>query len=330
MSVRTSRHVTRAIRGCVLATAVALASTTGHALAQPVDDPKIKKADQLFDEAKQLLDSNLAQACQKFEQSLALNSEALGTLVNVALCDEKLGHYASAAAKFTEARDRSKEQGLAEYVRASEQHLAAVAPLVPHLTIKLSEDLPGTSVLVDNAVVAPSGLASVAVDPGEREIVVSAPDRLPYRTKIIIARSAHQDVVVPALARSVIVHSSRPRIGQLTAIAGGVAAATGLGIGLYARHQYDQQFDDHHCVKQSGHNACDPTGLKQTDHARTLGTVGTIVGVAGIGVAIGGTLLWLLSPHTTAPAPADDRRPGVSVVPAVSADGVGLTALGRF
>lgn len=317
----------RALQRFVLATVV-LASTAGRTFAAPVDDPKIKKADQLFDEAKQLMDTNLEQACAKFEQSLALNSEALGTLVNVALCDEKLGHFASALAKFTEARDRAKEQGLAEYVRASEQHMAAVAPLVPHLTIKLTEDLPGTSVLVDSAVIPPAGFASIAVDPGEREIVVTAPDRLPYRTKIIIAKSAHQDVVVPALAKSVIVRSSRPRIGQITAIAGGVAMATGLGIGLYARSQYNAQFDNGNCKTIDDHKRCNVDGGKKTDHARTLGNVGTIVGAVGLGAAIGGTLLWLLSPHST--APADDRRPSVSLSPTVSADGVGLTALGRF
>jgi hypothetical protein len=308
--------------------ALTLASTLGRAHAQPVNDPKIKKADQLFDEGQRLLDSNVQQACDKFEQSLELNAEALGTLVNVALCDERLGHYASALAHFTEARDRAKEQGLTEYVRASEQHLAAVAPLVPHLTIKLTEDLPGTAVLVDNAVIPPAQLASIAVDPGERAIVVNAPDRLPYRTKIIIAKSAHQDVVVPALAKSVVVHSSRPFIGQIVAIAGGAAAATGLGIGLYARSQYNGQFDgaNANCHDTNGHKLCTPAGVKTTDHARTLGTVGTIVGVAGVGVAVGGALLWLLSPHSTAPA----EHPGVSLAPSVSADGVGLTALGRF
>jgi len=40
-------------------------------------------------------------------------------LLNVALCDEKLGRFASASAKFAEARDRAKEQGMDVHRKAA-------------------------------------------------------------------------------------------------------------------------------------------------------------------------------------------------------------------
>src|SRR5262247_3294211 len=137
------------LAGSALTTAL-LAASASRAQA----DPRIDKADQLFAEGKALMASNLIQACDKFEESLHYNPAAIGTLLNVALCDEKLGKVASAVSKFTEARDHAKEQNLPEHVRAAEDHIAALTPSVPHLAIQLSEPLPDTSVLVDDRVVA--------------------------------------------------------------------------------------------------------------------------------------------------------------------------------
>jgi hypothetical protein len=290
-------------------------------------DPRTERADQLFAEGKRLFDSNLAQACAKFDESLQYNPAAIGTLLNVALCDEKLGRIASAVAKFTEARDRAKEQGLAQHVRAAEQHLVALEPQVPHLSIQLTEPAPNTTVLIDERVIAPGALASIAVDPGERVITVSAPDRLPYRTKLIVDRAEHKDVVVPALARAVTVTSSRRRIGQITTVIGGAATGTAIGLGLYARHLYHAQFG--HTMPGDGRCnddlVCERDGLKQTQRARTLASVATAVGITGVAVTAVGAYLWFRSSSTTRP---DDKK--LTIVPQVAPDGVAVTALGRF
>jgi hypothetical protein len=317
--------VTRPLRPAMLAAAMiatGLVAGVDRAAAQPAPlaDPKIEKADQLFAEGKALLDSNLIQACAKFDESLRYNAAAIGTLVNVALCDEKLGRVASAVAKFTETRDRAKEQGLPQHLKLAEEHLAALGPSVPHLTIKLTEALPGTSIVLDDRVVPLDDIANIAVDPGERAVEVNAPARLPYRTKILIAKAEHKDLVVPALAKSVVVRSSRHRIGQVTTVVGAVAAATGLGLGLYARGLYKNQFPDMHevgdglCDKLT--KQCEPHGQSQVDRARTFGNIGTIVGVAGVVTAGIGAYLWIRSPRTIeAPPPAAL---------------VGLAAVGRF
>ncbi len=305
-----------------------LGSLGPSAYADPAPDPKIEKADRLFAEGKALLDSNLLQACAKFEESLHENPAAIGTLLNVALCEEKLGKIASAVVKFTEARIRAKELGLPEHIRAAEEHIAALTPSVPHLTIKLAEQLPDTKILLADKLVAIEAIADVAVDPGEQEIVVSAPERLPYRAKLVVAKGEHQDVVVPALARSVTIKSSRLLIGQITTIVGGAATGAGIGIGLYARHLYRQQFDDGRCTSDKAQgNRCTPEGQKQTNRAHTLGNVGTVVGVAGVLVAGVGAYLWYRSPKST-PNDAGDKK--LAIVPEVNPDGLGLVAIGRF
>lgn len=288
---------------------------------EPVD-PKVARADELFAEGKALMASNLVQACDKFDQSLRENPAALGTLLSVALCDEKLGKVASAVAHFREARDRAQEQGLVEHERAAAAHIATLTPEVPHLTIELAEPLPDASVVLDDRVVPRDQLAAIAVDPGERVIVVSAPQRLPYRTKLVIAASEKTRVVVPALARSIVVTSSRRRIGQITTVAGAAAIATGVGLGIYARHLFHSQYPDH-CTEVDGGDRCDAAGLRDTDRARSFGTVGTVVGLTGVVVAGVGAYLWLRAPSST-------EHPPVALVPALGADQVGVAALGRF
>lgn len=301
--------------------------TSAHA--DPSPDPRIEKADQLFAEGKALLGSNLLQACAKFDESLRENPAAIGTLLNVALCDEKLGRVASAVAKFSEARDRAKEQGLPQHIRAAEEHLAALAPQVPHVTIKLTEQLPETKILIDDRIIALASLTDVAVDPGERVIVVSAPARLPYRAKLVVGAAEHREVVIPALARSVAITSSRRRIGQIVTVVGGGAIGTGIGLGIYARHLYLDQFGH----MQPGDGLCDSNGRCEsqgqagTQRARTLGNVGTVIGVAG-GVAVGlGAYLWFRSPNST---PSEPSAKKLVVVPQVSGGGLGVVAAGRF
>src|ERR1041384_3425356 len=123
----------------------------------------VEKADRLFAEARALLASNLLGACEKFGESLRYNPAAIGTLLNVALCDEKLGRVASALAKFSEARDRAREQGPPAHPRAAQDHLAPLAPQVPHLAIRLTQQLPETKVLVDDQVYALAALADIPI-----------------------------------------------------------------------------------------------------------------------------------------------------------------------
>jgi hypothetical protein len=219
----------------------------GPANASPTN-ADVDRADRLFAEGKALLASDLEQACERFDESLRYNSAAIGTLLNVALCDEKLGRVASALAKFTEARSRAAEQGLPQHVRAAEEHIAALTPSVPHLVIKLTEAIAGIQILIDDRVVSP-GTLDIAVDPGERVIVVTAPNRLPFRSKLAVNRFEHREVVVPPLEASLVVRSSQRRIGQISTAAGGVAIVTGIGIGLYARNLHlsvDRGVGGHH------------------------------------------------------------------------------------
>jgi len=286
-------------------------------------DDKVQTADRLFAEGKALLDVNLVEACAKFDESYRYNPAALGTLLNIGLCDEKLGKFASAFAHFAAARDLAVEQKLPEHQKAAEEHLKTLEGKIPHLTLELSEQLPGMKIVIDNKVMALDALTEIPVDPGERVIEVSAPDRLPQQTKVVIRASEHKSVTLPKLATSITVRSSRRRIGQITVIAGGATAVTALGLALYARHLYNDQFgSDGPCFHQSNGDFCRPDGQSNTNRARTLGVFASVLGGVGVAAAGVGVYLWVRAPH--------DMQDRVTVIPQVGPDGAGIAAIGRF
>jgi len=305
-------------------TGFAILLATGPAAA----DEKTRKADQLFEEGKAMLDKDLAGACAKFEESLKFNSQAIGTLLNVALCDEKLGRFASAVAKFGEARDRAKEQGMDVHLKAAEEHIRDLTDKVPHVTLKFSEPpLPQTSIVIDGKLIPFDAIANHPIDPGAHDVVVSAPGHLAFKTHLELAAGEAKDLPIPRLEKSVTVKvkSSRRTIGKITTATGIAAIGTGVVLGLIAKRDYDAATDDD-CsrITVDGDKIwqCGSSGFAGTRSARTLGTVGTVVGGIGLAAVGVGAFLWLRGPK--------DSEQRVSVLPQLGPDGAGLAAVGRF
>jgi hypothetical protein len=142
----------------------------------------------------------------------------------------------------------------------------------------------------------------------------------------VIAPAEHKAIVIPALARSVTVTSSWRRIGQIATITGGAAFGTSIGLALYGRHMYRQQFDQHHCTSQAvGVPSCDDVGQPKTDKARAYGNVATVVGGIGLAAAAAGAVVWYLAPSSFQ---GTDAQPPVALD--ITTDHVGVVAVGRF
>jgi hypothetical protein len=320
-----------------LAGAIALAAVRPAA----AEDPAVTKADALFAEAVKLRGSNHELACAKFFESLRLNPQAIGVLLNVAMCDEKQGRLASAVRRYRETRERAVELNFPEYLKAADARLAPLVAEVPRLTIRFEKPPPPlTKVVVDDQLVALSALEELLLDPGERIVVISAPGRIPFQRKILLAPRDRRELAVPSLQKP----SSRRTIGKITLAAGGAALVTGAVLGLVARDHYgdarhlkDQGADL--CTKTDGRVVCRGEAYAGIQSARQLGNVGTIVGGAGIAAMLAGGYLWIFTPkphgeragpEVEPPGSAAPARRGVSVVPRVGPDGAGVAILGRF
>ena len=291
--------------------------------AQAQAEVDIKEADRLFAIGLSLRETNREQSCKYFHDSLEKNPQAIGTLMNVALCDELLGKIASAHARFSEARDRAKEGNLPDYVEEAETHIKALEVDLPHVTVKfVGERPPGTRVLIGDIAVTSKQIDQqerVAVDPGELVIVVSAPGRLAYEARMMIGKQETKAIEVPELKKGVTVKSSSRRsIGIITTAAGGGLLITGQVLALVARSRY-RKAKDAGCVM----NICEPEAQADIESAMTLGDVGTGVSIVGLAAAGIGVYLWIT-------APKDPTEKRVTLLPSVTPEGAGITALGSF
>lgn len=328
-SVRESTRL-QAVTMRALWLSLALLLGPASAIAQPKpSEDNVARADALFREAKALLSIDLNAACSKFAESYVLNPHALGTLLNVALCDEKLGRLASAFEKFTLARDVAAEtlaNGPDEAAQASKKaaitHITALAPRIPHVTIEFVPPvLPETTIVIDGKAYAKDKLADVPVDPGSHEVVVSAPGYLPFESTFAIAEGEHHNVAIPRLEKSVSVRSTRRTIGIIVGGAGAMVGITGIVVGVVARGRYNDTTSCH-----SGGNCDDPDDYTKRKNALALGNVGTVVGIAGGAAVVVGAVLWFTGRKSS----AERASPRVTLLPHVEPDGVGITAIGRF
>jgi hypothetical protein len=295
------------------------------------------EADRLFEQARDLMTKgDRVEACKLFDLSLRKDPRAVGTMLNVALCREEGGAIATATRIYSEARDRARDQKLAEHADAAERKLALLAPRVPHLKITLPANAPVTTrVIVDDLVLSLDQLGDLTVDPGTRAIVVAAPDKLPYETTIEIKEAEHRVLVVPALqgAKTVIVQtSSRALYGKVGIASGALLVGLSLGLGYYAEHLYWSQFpaasrdgedaiaDGKNCYtytdsRLTHQRHCNAVGAEHLKNATTLANVSTGVAIVGALAAGVGGYLWWTAPHVK-----------VDVAP----DHAGVAIVGRF
>lgn len=281
-------------------------------------------AETLFDEGvKAKAAGKLAEACTDFRASYDKNRNAVGTILNVALCDEEAGKIASAHKLFAEAEARAREQNLEEHRKAAQEHKDKLAGDVPRVTIAFTDLAPETKLVIGGEVVDTANAKDVEVDPGAVKIVASAPGRVPYETTVTMAKGTVGTVTIPKLGYP-IEDKGRATLGKVMTFAGAGVVLAGVGIGIYANHKYNGEFDNGHCTMPSlDHPVCNQTGYATTHNAKTLGWVGTGIGAAGLIAAGVGAALWI-----TAPRHEEARQ--VTVLPAVTPDTAGVVAFGRF
>jgi len=300
--------------------------TAALAWADEQTDPE--KADKIFEEAQKLKQAGkTAEACAKYDEALHYNRSAVGTLLNVALCDEEQNKVASALDLFTQARDLAREHNLNEHRAAAEEHIAKIEPLVPHLTISFAEIAAETKLVIDDKVYPITGANDIRIDPGTRHIVVTAPGRLPFETTVELKAQEKKSVEIPKLKPPVTVKRVRVTVGKVATFSGAALIGTGVVLGFVARSNYKDQFKGAMPACTDGSPPqCNPDGYKATGNALFLGNVGTVVGITG-GVALAlGAYLWFFAPKE----PTEQQPHDVAFVPTVSPDSAGIAAVGRF
>ena len=306
---------------------------TAHA-----DDASTRRmvARKLFDEGRELMrDGNLAEACPKLAESLALHRGG-GTLLNLALCHERSGRTATAWLGYKEALTMAQRDNNPSRVAFATEHIAALEPKLSYVTIQVEESsrVSDLEVTFDGT---PLGHASwgtaLPADPGTHLVRASAPSRRPWEHRFELkGPSERQSVAVPVLelidapnvvgatepstpAKTQKEHPAPPATSEAAVDTGTEGSsfwktacigsgATLLGVGAVAsivawskKSSVDDQCDG---------KSCYPEAEGDWNTANDWATVGT-VGVVGGGLLLAAGLFLIPSDS------AQDTGPSVSV-----------------
>ena len=156
-------------------------------------------AARLFREGRALVvEGRFAEACPKLEQSQRLEPR-LGTQLNIAFCNERLGELATAWRVFREAASTARQERDAERERFATSRADALAPRVPQLRVRaaLGADLP--AIRVDDAPLPASDWGrELPLDPGEHRVTAASGGAEYWRTSVTLTEAQHAEIAVPA------------------------------------------------------------------------------------------------------------------------------------
>jgi hypothetical protein len=316
-----------ALRFCALATLL-IAAATAHA----EDATDATRAEALFAEGRRLLTaSRFADACPKFAESQRLDP-AIGTLLNLGDCYEKMGRTASAWAVFRDAATEAKRVSDARREAVATARATALALGLARLTIivpKASRTV-GLEVKRDGVTVDPAAWSEATpMDPGWHAIEVTAPGKRRWTLPVTIdASQKATEITVPPLedlaVKALPVDATPGRSQRLASmiVAGSGVAALGAGAIFTGFAVAKNQSSAAHCHG----NLCDALGVELRDDAlgsASAATVAVIVGLAALG---GGAALWLTAPTSTKGL----HSTGIQAAPALGAGLVGASLRGAF
>jgi hypothetical protein len=291
-------------------------------------------AEQMFSDGKKLMaEGKFDEACPKLAESQRLDPGG-GTILNLAVCHENQGRFASAWSEFREAVGLARTDGRHDREQLAQEHLAAIEPKVSHLTFAVDPKaaVPGLTIKLDGQTVGPAAWgSSLPVDPGEHNVTASAPGKSDQRSTVQVAGLADAKTVTvhpledapapsaPAMASDSTSEatSSGPSSGKRIAgfVVGGVGLAA-LGVGavfgveaLQKRHDSDATCNGSLCSTAAG--------VSLNDDAKRFANFADVgIGVGVVGLVVGTYLVVTGAGSKPVPAATASR---VKVLPAIGA-----------
>jgi hypothetical protein len=141
-----------------------------------------QRADDLFRQGQDRLQIGLIrEACELLASSHRLDP-ALGTLLNLALCHEKEGKFATAHREYIAVVMWARERGEGEREQFARQRAAALEVEIPKLRIEIAGVPRNLQVKLDGRAIDDTELeGEMGVDPGQHHVEVTAAGRKAWR-----------------------------------------------------------------------------------------------------------------------------------------------------
>lgn len=291
----------RAVRSSSRIVTIALAATLVAGAAHAQETAGLAHAQALFDEGRAALSAgDAAAACPKFAESHRL-APAVGTLLNLGVCYEKLGKLASAWGAYNEAAAMAVRTGQNDRAAFAKGKADGLTPKLPKLTIDVPEAarVAGLEVKRDGA---PAGAAewgsALPVDPGTHSIEASAPGKIAWSTTVEVSEEARSSTVtvpvlqdVPAAPPPAFPPGEQPEAppenrsgARVTALVAGGLGLAAIGTGVFFGLRSQSKSDDVSDRASRGEPWTDET--KSTyDEGKSAATIANVLFIGG-GVAL--------------------------------------------
>lgn len=276
-----------------------------------IEEPPAVKA---FEDGRKLLEEGKpGEACAKFEESIALDPDAPGTLLNLGLCNQRLGRTATALGWFRKAQFRAVETKKTEYEEAAVKETVLLAELVPKIHFELANPPPpGAVFLLDGKQVIEADLSNLEVDPQSHTLEMRVTGKPPLRVEFSakIGEKKTVAVPVPKTQKQIIVVDHGAPQKALAYLLGGTGVSlyiASAATSLIAKHELD--IAEHPEDRQHWQNI-----------ARFGGTSLFVLGTAAI---VTGAIVY-------ARAPGKERIERTVIAPSVGNHDVGVAVVGSF
>jgi hypothetical protein len=289
-------------------------------------------ASELFRQGREaLLRKDYAEACPKLAESQRLDPK-VGTLINLAQCEEQTGKLAAALRSWADAQALARAQGDAREPYVDQQH-DGLALRVPRLVVRLAPGSPvDTRVTVGGVEIEPADLGTpLPVDAGLQEIVAKAARHADARFEASTSEGQTTEISVdagpvtpdsPATSTAGPTEAPRPSAsGPFPPRAGGAGAqrwsAYGVGgLGLVALGlgvAWGVQAVNAKAEPGCSNGVCATQAEAQVQRdGRSAGDRSTVAFIAGGALIAGGVALWWTAPRTSASTGLGVRVSGTS------------------
>jgi hypothetical protein len=286
-------------------------------------------AKDLFTRGRELrAQGNCVDALMQFRKAAALFPSGLGSLRNIAECEEQVGHFASARRAWLDLKRAlltTQDKKYDGWDAEADANATRLSPRVARLAVEVRSDgdLPaGLQVLVNGEALPASLIGTVLErDPGTYRVRVERPNGPPLERSVTVAAGQEQRVALklPDTPEGRATPSVPPdpnaprRLAGWISLGVGGAALVGATVALIVRQSASSDLD----ASCPSHDHCDP-GLQSTvDRGKTGAVLTNVLGGVGLLAAGAGVVLILTSPP---------RRGAVVVAPQVgSINGLHVT-----
>jgi len=274
----------------------------GGAAAEPSATERAT-AEALFQQGTELMsEKRFAMACEKFEGSQQLDP-ALGTMLRLADCYDRVGRSASAWALFREAASVARTRGELDRERIAVERAGELEKRLSKIELKVDrKNAPAGLEIQLNGMNVPRATwdTPVPVDPGKQRIVASAPDRASWSGTLDVPEGPGvRSMEVPALAPKPRLESAETSLARSTGGGGHESSgrgsaqravgyvASGLGVvgvavgGFLSYKAYDAKQDSLAQCRVDDPNACTLQGKEMRDDAKRLANTATLALLGG-------------------------------------------------